>query len=294
MPSDGPLHLEDDGVLELLRDYDALRMWEVLRSARSAVTIAELCRATGSEQQLVQRQLDLLVRHGLVESIRARKPRKSIGYRVATERILVTFDDDRPESVRRAMASSDAVRREFERCVERYSDPAFHPASGVRFRQHSIQHFTKEDFAELRRRMLAVIEFLGAPRPRPPQLRGSRADRIPPSAFCNQAVSIELDPIVGNLLPLPAVWMTPRSKLDRAEPAGADKSGLPSLAPREREVALALADGLSRAHVAERMQLSVHTVSTLARRIYRKLGVTSQAALAARLAGHVRRKLGER
>lgn len=86
--------------------------------------------------------------------------------------------------------------------------------------------------------------------------------------------------------------MTRRSKLDRAEPASADKSGLPALAPREREVALA--DGLSRAHVAERMQLSVHTVSTLARRIYRKLGVTSQAALAARLAGHAQRKLGER
>jgi uncharacterized protein YqjF (DUF2071 family) len=34
--------------------------------------------------------------------------------------------------------------------------------------------------------------------------------------------------------------------------------------------------------------------STLARRIYRKLGVSSQAALAARLAGHARRKLGER
>ena len=36
--------------------------------------------------------------------------------------------------------------------------------------------------------------------------------------------------------------MTPRSKLDRAEPAAADKTGLPVLAPREREVALALAE----------------------------------------------------
>ena len=80
---------------------------------------------------------------------------------------------------------------------------------------------------------------------------------------------------------MPAAWMTPRSKLDRAEPAAADKTGLPALAPREREVALALAEGLSRAHVAERMRLSVHTVSALARRVYRKLGVSSQAALAA-------------
>jgi DNA-binding CsgD family transcriptional regulator len=187
MSTEDALHLEDDGVVELLRDFDALRLWEVLRSARTAVTVAEL-----------------------------------------------------------------------------------------------------------RRRMLAVIEFLAAPRPRPPQPRGARSGSIRPPLFCNQAIAIRLDPIVGELLPLPAVWMTPRSKLERSTASEAEQTGLPALAPREREVALALADGLSRAHVAERMRLSVHTVATLARRVYRKLGVSSQAALAARLAGHERRKLGER
>lgn len=289
-----PLKLEDDGVLELLRDYDALRTWESLRSARTVVSIPALCEATDTDRPIVQRQLDLLSRHGLVEAVRARKPRKSVGYRVSGGRIVVSFDDDRPDSVERAMASSDSVDREFDRCVERFADPAFHPASGVRFRQHIIQHFTKEDFAELRRRMLAVIEFLATPRPRPPQPRGSNAGPVPPSAFCNQAISIRLDPIVGKLLPLPAVWMTPRSKLEQAQPAAAGKTGLPGLTPREREVALSLADGLTRAHVAERMRISVHTVATLARRVYRKLGVSSQAALAARLAGHARRRLGER
>jgi DNA-binding CsgD family transcriptional regulator len=277
MSSDDPLHLEDDGVLELLRDFEALRMWEVLRSARSVVTVAEIRQVMCTGQRLVQHQLDLLARRGLVDSVRARKPRKSVGYRVATERIVVAFDDSRQDSVQRAMASSDSVRREFDRCVDRYSEPAFHPASGVRFRQHSIRHFTTEDFAELRRRMLAVIEFLCSPRPRPPQPHRSRTSRIPPPEFGNQAISIRLDPLVGNLLPLPAVWMTPRSKLDRAEPAAADKTGLPVLAPREREVALALAEGLSRAHVAERMRLSVHTVSTLARRVMRASALSSSS-----------------
>ena len=277
MSSDDPLHLEDDGVLELLRDFEALRMWEVLRSARSVVTVAEIRQVMCTGQRLVQHQLDLLARRGLVDSVRARKPRKSVGYRVATERIVVAFDDSRQDSVQRAMASSDSVRREFDRCVDRYSEPAFHPASGVRFRQHSIRHFTTEDFAELRRRMLAVIEFLCSPRPRPPQPHRSRTSRIPPPEFGNQAISIRLDPLVGNLLPLPAVWMTPRSKLDRAEPAAADKTGLPVLAPREREVALALAEGLSRAPVAERMRLSVHTVSTLARRVMRASALSSSS-----------------
>jgi len=260
----------------------------LLRSARTAVTIAELVQATGFDRRLLQEHVDVLGRFGLVESVRARKPRKSIGYRVTTERIVDTFDDARPDSAARAIASSDTVVREFERCIAQHADPAFHSTAGVRFRHHSVQHFTKEDFAELRRRVLALIEFLAAPkprpktRPRPPQPRGSDADQLAPPAFCNQAISIRLDPIVGKLLPLPAVWMTPQSKFKRTAVKDADKTGLPGLAPFEREVALALADGLSRAHVAERMRLSVHTVATLARRVYRKLGVSSQAGLAAR------------
>ena len=60
MSTDDPLHLEDDGVLELLRDYEALRLWEALRSARSAVTVAEVRQAMGIDPRLVQRQIDLL------------------------------------------------------------------------------------------------------------------------------------------------------------------------------------------------------------------------------------------
>ncbi len=282
-------------MLTLLREYDALRTWEFLRTARAVVTVGELAAAMGVESRVLQRHLDLLAKHGLVHVVRARKPRRSVGYRVATERIVVAFDDSRAESVQKAMESSDSVQREFERCVERHTDPEFHSKAGVRFRQQSMLHFTKEDHVELRRRMMAVIEFLATPRPGPPQpTRRSRGGRLPAPAYCNQAISIRLDPLVGRLLPLPAVWMTPNSKLADASLENVDKTGLPGLAPREREVALALADGLSRAHVAERMRLSVHTVSTLARRVYRKLGVSSQAALAARLSGHARRKLGER
>jgi DNA-binding CsgD family transcriptional regulator len=162
-----------------------------------------------------------------------------------------------------------------------------------------MKHFTREDLAELRRLMLPVVEFLSTPRPAPKRsakVGAAKASTGKSSAatFCNQAVSIKLEPLAGELLPLPDVWMTPRSKLAGAPTEDADKSGIPRLTPREREVALALAEGLTRAHVAERMSVSVHTVSTLARRAYRKLGVTSQAALAARVARYEHKRLGER
>ncbi len=293
MPTTEPLSIDADGVLDLLQQYDALRIWEVLRTARAVLTISELMDATGLTPATLHRHLHLLVRHDLVKSIRARKPRRSVGYRASVDRIVVVFDDQDPESIARATQSSQAVRREFDRCLAECADPEFEPKAGFRFALHSMQHFTDDDFAELRRRMLSVIDMLSAPRPVHPRpaTKGERPPFRPD--HCNQAISIRLEPLVGPLLPLPAVWMTPRRKLDRGPAPDADTSGLSSLTPREREVALARADGLTRAHAAERMGVSVHTIATLARRVYRKLGVSSQAALASRLSGHPRREVGD-
>jgi DNA-binding CsgD family transcriptional regulator len=213
---------------------------------------------------------------------------------VAVERIVFTFDDTDEGAITRAKQSSAQVGEEFARCVAAHANPEFHAAVGFRFRTHCMKHFTREDLAELRRLMLPVVEFLSTARPAPKRSPKNGRAKAPAPVYCNQAVSVRLEPLSGDLLPLPDVWMTPRSKLAGAPTGEADKSGVPTLAPREREVALALAEGLTRAHVAERMGVSVHTVSTLARRAYRKLGVTSQAALAARLARYEHRKLGER
>jgi DNA-binding CsgD family transcriptional regulator len=271
----------------------------LIRGFGVPVTVAELAGARKLAERVIHRQLDLLIAHEVVEQVRARKPRRSIGYRVAVERIVLTFDDTDEGAIARAKQSSAHVGAEFERCVVAHANPEFHAAVGFRFRTHCMKHFTREDLAELRRLMLPVVEFLSTPRPAPKRSAQSGAAKASTgkssaATFCNQAVSIKLEPLAGELLPLPDVWMTPRSKLAGAPTEDADKSGIPRLTPREREVALALAEGLTRAHVAERMSVSVHTVSTLARRAYRKLGVTSQAALAARVARYEHKRLGER
>jgi DNA-binding CsgD family transcriptional regulator/DNA-binding Lrp family transcriptional regulator len=294
MPNSRTLVAEAPGVAGLLRDFDALRTWEALRVARAVVTVADLADSTGFSPAVVQRQFDLLQEHGLVQVVRARKPRRSIGYRVAAERIVVVFDDREPASAAQAIEMSDAVAQEFARCLARYADPEFHSKAGVRFRFHTMQRISPEDREELRRRVLSVIEFLTMPRTGPVETKRRKGQALPTPVHCNQAITIRLEPLVGELLPLPSVWMTPRSKIAKVDEGQVARTGLRSLAPREREVALALAEGLSRSHVAERLGLSVHTVSTIARRVYRKLAVTSQAGLAARLAGVSRAEVGER
>lgn len=289
MPSAKPFEIEDPAVFALLQEFDALRTWEVLRRSHTVVTVADLAAMTGFDAKVVRRQLELLAAHGLVTVVRARKPRMTVGYRVAVDRIDVTFDGYEPASVARAAQSAAAVSREFERCLKRYAEPRDQPTDGFRAELHVMEHYTPEDVAELKRRILAVVEFLETPRPIAPGRSARHGRRVTPSRFCNQAIRIELDPLAGDLLPLPSVWMMTRSKFESTREGDADRTGVRELAPREREVAFALAEGLSRAHVAQRMHLSVHTVSTLARRVYRKLAVSSQAELAARLGGHARR-----
>ena len=47
------------------------------------------------------------------------------------------------------------------------------------------------------------------------------------------------------------------------------------LSDREREVLRAMVDGLAKKEIAERLDLSIHTVDTYTRRIYKKLHVNT-------------------
>ena len=55
------------------------------------------------------------------------------------------------------------------------------------------------------------------------------------------------------------------------------------LSPREKDVAVALAQGSSRPEIAEKFGISINTVASIGKRVYAKLGVSRRAELAARL-----------
>jgi DNA-binding NarL/FixJ family response regulator len=77
-------------------------------------------------------------------------------------------------------------------------------------------------------------------------------------------------------LPTPAISFTPgfAGTVD-----GVRRIDRGSLAPREREVAEALAGGMTRPEIAQRLGLSRHTVATLSKRIYRKLCIRNRSEL---------------
>jgi DNA-binding CsgD family transcriptional regulator len=63
------------------------------------------------------------------------------------------------------------------------------------------------------------------------------------------------------------------------------RGGQPTLSSREREIARMVARGYSNKEIAGVLEISSWTVSTHLRRIFAKLGVTTRAAMVARLLG---------
>lgn len=57
----------------------------------------------------------------------------------------------------------------------------------------------------------------------------------------------------------------------------------PALSPREMQIAVLVAQGLPTKAIAVRLGISIWTVATHLRRIYARFGVSSRAAMVARL-----------
>ncbi len=70
----------------------------------------------------------------------------------------------------------------------------------------------------------------------------------------------------------------PKAPVSGERPEGA-------LTPREREVALLVAGGLTNRQIAGELTISERTVTTHVERILRKLGATSRSQVASRVAG---------
>jgi DNA-binding CsgD family transcriptional regulator len=65
---------------------------------------------------------------------------------------------------------------------------------------------------------------------------------------------------------------------------GAEAAEIVALSPREQEIARMVAQGHPNKTIASALQISSWTVNTHLRRVFAKLGVTSRAAMVARLA----------
>src|ERR1700742_1211169 len=113
-------------------------------------------------------------------------------------------------------------------------------------------------------------------------LRACRSGRRPPLSTAElQRFGAELRPGAHVDLHVPELERPDRVMIvARFNPASRASALLAVLTPREREVALLIADGLTHREIAQRLTLSVSTVKDHVHRILFRMKVTSRLAVA--------------
>lgn len=271
------LDIRGEGALELLKDATTLAIWELLRRIRTPCGVTDIAGWVGSPEPIVQRCLDRLGRFGLVESVRAGGRRRSLAYRVTLERIVLAgtardpvdrallkrFYEDRQEAFDRSFGSGTAFER------------SWHPNELFEFLCAPVS-LNEIEVEELRRRLGEVLHFLKLVQAK------HNGVRVRPPPKCTHYVTVRVQPLARPVLAQPDITVAPRGQIPPPEipEPGRDWKTLSS---REREVAIALVGGSTQPEIARRLGRSPHTIATLTRRIYRKLGIRRRAELVNRL-----------
>jgi DNA-binding CsgD family transcriptional regulator len=264
------INLAQPGLADAIRSPRAMGLWEVLRRHRRAATasqVAALCQCSHAE---AQQDLDLLERATLVRKRRASRGRRSAAYEVALQSISVVFDRGDPGHAKLVRILEQYVTNDLEDEHFRHEIPITSASSGHwRYYHCNPLYLEASDLEELKRRIARVEEFV--------KLLNDRQSASTSTSRCNHAMAIRISPLGGNVMPQPHVKLVSRNVAEAPRRTAA--SPAQRLSRREREAVLALRDGKSRAAVAKHLGISVHTLGTVCKRAYRKLGINRVSQL---------------
>jgi DNA-binding CsgD family transcriptional regulator/DNA-binding transcriptional ArsR family regulator len=250
----------------------AASAWEVLRRLGRPAEASELASALSADPTTIQESLDALSDAGVIDKLPIRSPRKHPTYRANGDYLAVAYepgDRSEAEAVRRIATT---LRGQVEAVLPREEARGGGPVLG----SWQTAHLEPEERAELQRLLQDVIDFLEAAQARMVKADGAAAWAV------NVHVLLEVRDAAPGTPPLPAVRFIPRTQAEgfaRSSVAGA----MARLSPREREVAMLLANGRSRPEIASKLGVSGNTVATISKRIYAKLGVRRRVDLSNRI-----------
>jgi DNA-binding CsgD family transcriptional regulator len=271
--------LDTPGLMEALQDDESLKIIARLQARKSAATLQSIAKLAGLAAPVAQRRLDRLCELRLVEKIRRSRANREWRYRLAAPEFCIRVNTGDPDAWRRVNGYQTAYRERARREVEARSVKAPPVPPTFQYFALNAAQMTRRELTELRARIRRVESYVAAL-----ERRGGAGDaRAGASGGASEesrlhAVTMHVVPLSAPLAPRPPVhFLALETPGDRRV---ADSKDLQSLSPRESEVARLLAEGMSRPQIAKALRLSVHTVETQSKQVYRKLGVRSRAQLA--------------
>jgi DNA-binding CsgD family transcriptional regulator len=274
----GFINIEDERAMAIVRDPVRSGIFEVIRRHRRGASLADLSE-TGIPPRQVVACVDDLLASGLVKRLDARRGR-AIRYQAQCERITIVANPARPDHVVAVRSAFKDATRDIARALQ--ESEAHDGKLGGSERLIDIRlklDFRPEEWTEFMRRLRALYDYVQVVS----ESRSKRAtDRV---AGCDHVLAIRLVPTRVPMLPSPTVRHASQEQIRAA--GDADSGSMrqyDDLSARERQVVAFVAAGMTRPRIAKRLGVSVNTVSTLVRRAYQKLDVTSRAQLQFRLA----------
>ena len=273
-----PVHLElkDPRVLSVLQSISAMQRWEILRRARKALSVAELAERARASAADVQQSLDLLCDAGLVRAHPAAGRQCEVTYAVTWERLLLLWDSSDPRDVAARRALSRFVRDHSRRVMDEAADRAgVEQLGGSGVSAATSVSLLEEDAQRIREALRSLYAMLA---------EADQRARDAPEAHRRTPyhLAFNLQQLWEPDLPM-AEFFVLESKLIGHESQLLGQSARKLLSPREYEVAEFLERGMSRPEIASQLGLSTHTIASISKAIYRKLGITSRAQLTRRL-----------
>ena len=271
------LSIDDERAVRLIRERELGGVFEQLRRTRRPMTLADVAASTGLDAAVVQRHLDHLEEHGIVERLPTSSRRPRAAYRVVQRDAVIRYAH--PEHRARVKELISQHLAHVQRVVQSNGKDPSDDGHAQWFGCYcSVLALTESEAAELGRRLEAVIGYL-----QQVSMRTPARDEIAPLA--NHAVTIRSGPLEPRVLPLPTVRFLPDGAPAPKVPGSGDAGWNRSvLSAREQQVGAAYLRGLTRAQVAKELGLSENSVATFTKRLYRKLGISRRGSLAARLA----------
>lgn len=270
------IDLKSPSVLRALTDVPTMQRWEILRRAQRPFTVAELAERACISTTEAQRSLDTLAEAGLVVMKPASSRRPKITYRAAMKRLFLRWDRRDPEGVAASRAISDCMWNYSRRVIEEAAAHAWaEDVEALSINGQTSVVLLKDDVQRVRESLLAIYAILAEADRRARE----SSDPTEPIPF---HVAFDLRRLWKPELPM-AEYFVSETAFHEGVQERYSTGPAEILSPREFQIAKLLESGMSRPAIAKQLGLTPNTVASLSKVIYRKLGVQSRAALAARM-----------
>lgn len=270
------LPLSNQAVVRAIREPLTRSVLEIVRRFPRAATPSEIEKVSGIEFRVLRAELDLLEDAGLIGRRAAEGDRREPAFFAVSDAVVISFDPAEPAQVA-LLEELDRVMVDHARSkIEEARSARPIGSRGLRFRGYVPMKLTAEELAELKSIMHRMHRFFEKVSSR------QKVDDGLESQECNYHALFDFAPAAPGSLPLAPISFVAHHEAPVIESLVRERR-IDQLSPREKDVAVALAQGSSRPEIAEKFGISINTVASIGKRVYAKLGVSRRAELAAKL-----------